>query len=117
MAVANPASIKKTDYREIETVAMGFIAAKSVGWLSNFRLQSMHDSFDTGSDMSSCDSVMDFVEDTEVASLDERDRVLEPDIEELDGLSRLGSPRSSVVKSNGLSSSTMRPSANLLSLR
>jgi hypothetical protein len=96
---------------------MGCIAAEFVRWLSDFRLQSLHDFFDMVSDTSSSDSVIDFIEDTEVASLDDRDRVLEPDIEESDELSRFGSPRSSVFELNGLSSSMIRVRAHPLSLQ
>lgn len=69
------------------------------------------------SDMFSSDSVIDFIEDAEVASFDDRDHVLQPDIEESDELSRFVSPRLAICKLNGLSSSTIRPRAHPLSLR
>lgn len=67
--------------------------------------------------MSLGDSVIDFIEDADAASLNDRDRVLEPDFEELDELSRFRSPRPSEGELNGLSSSTIRPREHPQSLR
>jgi hypothetical protein len=67
-------------------VATGCIAAECVRSPapSDFCLQWLHPSLGVASRMSSSDSVIDFIEDAEVASLDDRDCMLEPDIEDLE---------------------------------